>query len=800
MAEQLDLPLPEPLASATVVINGRCTLRTEGEHRVLFVAGLPFHHYSAGDAVAEAYAMLMPVDGGYATQREVAHAFGCCERTVRRHLERYHDGGMIALATRCGWRAGRRRLPVKRRRIIQRLKADGLSNREIARRLGVTENAIRKQVGRSEGRADSPKQLLLLGDVDGGLPCSSPVEAHASGSDSNEGPLPQHLGQVPSAATAGSETSTAADDAVAVSLDIDPSNRFWDRLLACLGLLDDAAPLFASGRAVAGAAVLCAVPLLAASGIFGVAARIYGKIGPAFYGLRTTLLALLLMALWRIKRPEALKEHDPQLLGRVLGLDRAPEVKTIRRKLTRLAARHRAEELGAELGRLRVEQRGHLMGFLYIDGHVRVYHGKRSIPKAHVARMRLSMPATTDYWVNDQAGDPLFVVTAAANAGLVKMLPEILAEVRKLTADRRLTVVFDRGGWSPKLFKNLLELSFDILTYRKGKFRRIATRRFILRAAQIEGRKVEYRLHDQAVRLLKGSLRLRQVTRLADDGHQTAVITSRWDLSDVEVAHRMFERWRQENFFKYLREEYLLDALVDYQVEPDDPTRSVPNPQRRVLDKEIRSARAEVARLEQLYGAAAADNPEGRRPTMRGFKIAHGKLGKELHGARERLGELLERRRAIPKRVEIREVSEGAVVKLATERKHLTNLIKMVAYQAESDLLALLRPNYARSDDEGRTLLHELFGAAADIDVTHSELRVTIGPLSSPHRTLAVKALCETLSNTDTIFPGSPIRMRFAVNPPPQIGLAFPGPRPKATTASPSASPNDVEPDISERG
>jgi hypothetical protein len=44
---------------------------------------------------------------------------------------------------------------------------------------------------------------------------------------------------------------------------------------------------------------------------------------------------------------------------------------------------------------------------------------------------------------------------------------------------------------------------------------------------------------------------------LTDDGHQTQVITSRWDLTDIEVAYRMFERWRQENFFKYLREEIL---------------------------------------------------------------------------------------------------------------------------------------------------------------------------------------------------------------------------------------------------
>jgi len=242
------------------------------------------------------------------------------------------------------------------------------------------------------------------------------------------------------------------------------------------------------------------------------------------------------------------------------------------------------------------------------------------------------------------------VITAAANAGMVKMLPEVLSEVRKLVGDRRVTVVFDRGGWSPKLFQKLLEANFDLLTYRKGKSRRIVAHRFVVRRAQIDGRTVEYRLHDQAVRFLKGKLRLRQVIRLSDDGRQTQVITSRWDLAAIEVAYRMFERWRQENFFKYLREEFLLDALADYQVEPDDSTRTVPNPERRALDKDLRSARAAVAKLEQAYGAAAVDNPEGRRPTMRGFKIAHGQIGKQLRAARERLTELLTRRRGLPQR------------------------------------------------------------------------------------------------------------------------------------------------------
>jgi hypothetical protein len=502
------------------------------------------------------------------------------------------------------------------------------------------------------------------------------------------------------------------------------------------------------------------------------------------------LLTLVLMALLRIKRPEQLKERDPAAFGRLLGLDRAPEVKTLRRQLTRLAAHRCAEQLGAELARLRIDQRGDLMGFLYVDGHVRAYHGQRAISSnAYVPRRHLAMPASTDYWINDRSGDPLLVLTGEVDGALTKALPRLLREVRELVGGRQVTIVFDRGGWSPKLFATMIKDGFDVLTYRKGRSRRINERRFIRRRAEFDGRRVDYLLHDQPVRFLNGKLRLRQVTRLCDDGHQTQVITSRWDLRDIEVAYRMFERWRQENFFKYMREEFLLDALVDYRIEPEDPTRTIPNPERRALDKEIRAARADLARLEREYGAAAADNTEQRRPTMRGFKIAHGKLGKQLRAARAHVARLFERRRDVLKRVEVRDLSERALVKLATERKHLTDIIKMIAYQAESDLLALLRPHYARADQEGRTLLHELFATAGDIRVSDSELQVTLAPLSSPHRTHAVQALCEKLDQTASTFPGSPLRIRFAVRPRPRIGLAFPGSPGEPSTATAVAAP-----------
>ena len=714
------------------VVNERCLLRSQDGHCVVLVSGINLAQYASSDRMAEAHAMVSLVEQGWANQIEVARAFACSARTVRRHQQRFEEGGLAALGHTDGYPPGRARLAAARERLVQRLKARGVGQREIARRIGVSEKAIRKLLQRLGWKATPPAQSQLL------------------------------LEAAPTADPNLSAFCATAENCV-LSHDTDPSARCADRLLARLGLLEDAPPLFGSATAVPRAGVLLALPVLIDSSVFECAQKIYGSLGPAFYGLRTSLLTLLLMALWRIKRPEGLKEYSPQDLGRVLGLDRAPEVKTLRRKLARLAAAGRAAQFGQVLAQQRVALRGAALGFLYTDGHVRVYHGQHVLPKAHVARMRISMPATSDYWVNDSAGDPLFVVTAEANAGLVKMLPGILNQVRALVGQRRVTVVFDRGGYSPKLFRQMLASGFDLLTYRKGRYPHIPRKRFQACRTRRDGRTITYVLADQEVRLLKGKLRLRQVTLLMDNGHQTPILTSRRELPAAQVAYRMFARWRQENFFKYLREEYALDALVEYAAVPDDPTREVPNPAWTALDAQLRQAHAHLDRLQAEYGLEALTNLEDQRRTMRGFKTAQGKLGQKIWSAWQRVLQLEKRRAAVPRRVPVQAVTQEPVVRLAPERKHLTNLIKMVAYQAESDLLRLVAPHYRRADQEGRTLIQSALASAADLEVTQTELRVTLASQSSPHRTRAIAALCEELNQTKTIFPGSRLRLCYAI-------------------------------------
>jgi len=398
---------------------------------VVFVQGVVFSHYSIDDRSAEAYAMVQLFEAGYADQNDIARCFGYSARALRRYQERLKAGGLSALVRPegrpSGTAFGHKKIHARDRTIL-RLKAKGMSNRWIAGRLGLSETAVRKGLRRLGWNPDPEPALLFLPETVSPAPPST-----VSGS--------QLMETLPAAELTPSKREARQADTPVKSLDANPLDRSMDRLLAAMGLLYDAVPVFAATQNLPRAGVLLAIPALVASGLLSMAEKIYGSLGPAFYGLRTTLVAYVLLALLRIPRPEMLKEYSPGELGRLVGLDRMPEVKTLRRKLARLAALKGSYRLGREIARQRITGRGKVLGFLYIDGHVRAYHGKHQIPKAYVTRMHLAAPASTDYWVNDERGDPLFVVTADANAAMTKMLIPVLREVRELLGPHRHSTV-----------------------------------------------------------------------------------------------------------------------------------------------------------------------------------------------------------------------------------------------------------------------------------------------------------------------------------------------------------------------
>jgi prepilin-type processing-associated H-X9-DG protein len=341
--------------------------------------------------------------------------FKVSTRSLRRYQERLEAGGLAAIARPDGRPSGDGQEPAKKRQrdqTILRLKVKGFSNRAIAGKLGLDEKIVRRRL-RHLGWKTFPEPAFAFAEPNS---AKDITKAPGQAGTHNAGGRPQ-----PSAAD---EVEPAPQ-----SMDLDPLDRSMDRLLAAMGLLDDVTPMFAKASSVPRAGVLLAVPSLVASGLLLAARKIYGSIGPAFYGLRTTLVAYNLLALLRIPRPETLKGYAANDLGRIVGLDRMPEVKTLRRKLSRFASLKGSRELVREMAVRRIREHGRLLGFLYVDGHVRVYHGKHTIAKRYDTRKHLAVPATTDYWINDRAGDPLFVVTADANRAMTKMLVPILAQV-----------------------------------------------------------------------------------------------------------------------------------------------------------------------------------------------------------------------------------------------------------------------------------------------------------------------------------------------------------------------------------
>ena len=281
----------------------------------------------------------------------------------------------------------------------------------------------------------------------------------------------------------------------------------------------------------------------------------------------------------------------------------------MRRKFTRLAAMGRGKQLMEELARRRMAADEDRVAFLYLDGHVREYHGKFPLFAAKKAQRQLVTPAATDTWVHDAQGEPLLVVTSEVNAQLTQVLEPILADVRRVVGDqRRMTVIFDRGGFSPKLFARLIAAGFDVITYRKGKAKKLPAERFAAKRQKIDGVWRTYTVCDRprvrvgvlsAARKKKGKkakarpryLWMREVRVLRDDGRQTSILTNRQDLSAVMVAWRMFNRWRQENYFKYAGEEFALDALLEYGVEdlPEGTDRR--NPQWLKLTRQLKTVR-----------------------------------------------------------------------------------------------------------------------------------------------------------------------------------------------------------------
>ena len=429
---------------------------------------------------------------------------------------------------------------------------------------------------------------------------------------------------------------------------VDPLNRSGDRMAAYSGMLEDAQPIFADCEHVEGAGSLLAVAIVAATGFFDAVQQVYRTIGPSFYGLRNSFMTLLFMALLRIKNTEQMNRNNPLKLGRLLGLDRAPCVKTIRRKLEVLGTREQA----ANLMNLRSKEimQGEIFpdAVLFVDAHVQCYHGKKKVGQTWSSSKNRVVKAVSDYWVNLADATPLLCIPTSFNEHLNKMLPQIVLRAQKSCSGRRITVVFDRGGADAATYELLIKLGCDFIAYHKNP-KLVQSEVFLKKETLINGKKYAYAPHDErdceipvytsnskgSRRKTGRSVKVREIIVRREDGRYTHVITTRTDLSAVEVCAVLFARWTQENFFKYMIETYNLDHLYTYRSGTVPEEIDHPNPEYTRLEKQRKKMRQRiVAILGKELQNIAINNLEDL------VKLYQGKKGTELKELATKLKEI----------------------------------------------------------------------------------------------------------------------------------------------------------------
>jgi len=734
---------PLPVAPMVgVEIGSAVVLVEDADGGRVFLHGNLAHAWDAGDEAGRRLAAVLLVECEAASAVEVAAGFGVGAVTVWRWRQARADGGVAGLVpAKTGPKGPSKVTDEVAAQMVSR-RAAGETLEQIAQALGVSEFAVRQGLKRLTRHRDSGSQV-------------SP----------------------------GAETTPEADpepelepSAPVLPVLPEPVPRMVERVLARAGLLEQARPVFHPAARVPLAGLFLALPALETTGLLECAHRVYGDLPAGFYGLDSMLVEGVLRCLAGEPRVEGATRIDPHALGRVLGLDRAPEVKTIRRKIGQLASQSSADQLLAAMAQhhlARHQDDVEAGVVLYVDGHVRAYQGTRRIAKTHAARLRFPAPATVETWVSDSHGDPVLVVMAEPAASLAGELRRLLPVLRQAVGDqRRVLVGFDRGGWSPTLFKHLYDNGFDPLTWRKQPAPDVDPTLFtdvtftddtgLEHTWQAADTTVQIALDDQGT-----TFGMRQVTRHYDTKtgtRQAHILTTRTDLSTGEVVYRMGSRWRQENYFRYARMHFALDAHDSYSVTADDPARMVPNPAKKTTRDAVNTARARLDRVQAATDAAllAWRTPQTGQSVVVLTNADHNRITAPLRDAEQALHKAQQVHAGTPARLPLAQVNPGQQV-LDTQTKLVTHAIRIAAFNTITTLARDLRvhTSYARAADEAHTLTRQALTGTGDIIPGHDTLTIRLDPLPTRRATTALSELCDHLTATHTRYPDTDLLLRY---------------------------------------
>ena len=744
------LSLPFSLPDATP-IGDRYAMQTRDGITYYFFNLEPFDCHPADDrrAMLLRAAKLHVVSS--VRQADIMAAFDISRPTLARAVKRYREHGEDAFFEPRR-RRGRTVVDAQMAAKAAELLASGMSGSACARHLGIQPTTFNEN--RRAGVIAAPAPAL-----------AAVVDAPQVATDH-----PTSANTEPAAAT-DRATRDARDKHAPMGR---AARDVEGRMLASAGLMTEAEPVFAApAHAVAHGGVLAALPMLLREGLLDAANRLF-RLPAGFYGLTTILLFVACLTLARVRNPEALRYQAPGEWGAILGLDRGPEAKTLRRKLRLLtSAEHTVRDWQAELARSWATAHDDDWATLAVDGHVKVYTGRNGrLPKHFVARQKLCLPASVSYWVNALGGAPLLCLHKALDPKLVKaiehdvvphlvklgVVPHAAPDLTRPDAGvPALTLVFDREGWSPDLFKRLARRGIACITWHKNfkgddwpeeDFRTLEV--LIHGPAGTSATTVD--LAEQPI-VLRNGLTVRQIRRRLANGRQVPVITTHPQMPLVQVAGAMFSRWSQENFFKYLREQFNLDSLPTHDLEPLDPDAQVVNPVRRALEKTIRRVRSRLAAVRnRLVPAQQEPDPDTANRLAADAKALAGELD-----------ELQQQRVDTPTHVRAGDLSEqDKLDALPVAGRLFMDVVRMIAYRAETRMMAPVIGAQGKKPN-ARRLLRALLTSDANIipEPAQHILRIQLLGLGSDACDRMLAPLIEELNATRTIYPGTQLRLVY---------------------------------------
>ena len=759
------LCLPFSLPDATP-IGDRYAMQTRDGFTYYFFNLEPFDCHPADDrrAMLLRAAKLHVVSG--VPQADIMAAFHLSRPTVARAVKRYRERGEDAFFEP---RRGRGRTVVDARMADEaaKLLASGISGSACARQLGIPVSTFNEN--RRAGVIAVPAPALAaVADA----PQAVAATDHPASADARQTDPPP-------------ATDRATRDARDKQAPMGRAARDVEgRMLASAGLLTEAEPVFAApAHAVAHGGVLAALPMLLRAGLLGAANRLF-RLPDGFYGLTTILLFVAFMTLARVRNPESLRYQAPGEWGAILGLDRCPETKTLRRKIRLLtSAEHTVRDWQSALARTWATEHDDDWATLAVDGHVKVYTGRKGrLPKHFVARQKLCLPASVSYWVNALGGAPLLCLHKALDPKLIKaieqdvvphlqhlgVVPEAAPDLTRPDAGvPALTLVFDREGWSPDLFKRLARRGIACITWHKNftgedwpqeDFRTLEVP--IHGPAGTSATTVD--LAEQPI-VLRNGLTVRQIRRRLANGRQVPVITTHPQMPLVQVAGAMFSRWSQENFFKYMREQFNLDSLPSHDLAPLDPDAQVVNPVRRALEKTIRRVRSRLATARNRLAEALQEH---HRDTATRLDADANALAAELDQLKQQRAHTLTHVRAgdLPEQDKLDALPVGGRLFL--------DLVRMIAYRAETRMMAPVITTQGKKPN-ARRLLRALLTSDANIIPVPAKgiLCIQLLGLGSDACDRMLAPLVEELNATRTIYPGTDLRLVYelAGDPPPEV-------------------------------